>query len=84
MTYPATADRKYDAARGTFEPGNYYRAEFREFEQVVCRDDGQTYTHRDNWCVVDNSTGKTTSRHRSNESDCRRHVANLNRNGWRI
>lgn len=84
MEFPSTATRKYDVARGAFEPGNYYRAEFRAFEQVLCRDDGHTYTHRDQWCVVDNSTGKTTSRHGSDETTARRHVTNLNRTGWRI
>lgn len=83
-TYPATADRKYDARTGAFEPGNYYRAEFREYETVLCRDNGETYEHRNQWCVVDNSTGKATSRHGSDETTARRHVSNLNRNGWRI
>lgn len=83
MTYPLTTTRQYDARRGTFEPGDYYRAEFREMERVLC-EDGNTYTHRNQWCVVDNSTGKATSRHGSDDATAKRHAANLNANGWRI
>lgn len=85
MEYPTTATRKYDVARGTFEAGNYYRAEFRETETVVAPGcPGGTFTFRNDWCVVDNSTGVATSRHGSDETTARRHVRNLNRTGWRI